>query len=321
MYTYTWYQWLAFFYVYCFLGWIFESTYVSLKQKRLVNRGFLRLPMLPLYGSGAVMMLWVSLPVRDSLPLVYISGFIAATALEYVTGAVMERLFKVRYWDYSSQPFQLHGYICLSSSIAWGFLTILMTDVIHDPIARTVLAVPPVILLICDFVISVLFTADAYESIKAALALGHTLEAMTKLKADIEELQSKIELLREEAIERGALTREETAEKLAAAQAEAARRLAAVRSDAEERLATARAETARQLQAAATEHKSACLRPRHSPKNACPMFEKKPPPASKLPKQETQNASKLPNSASTSAWPKSAPKSMPASPSTTASPA
>ena len=73
MYTYTWYQWLAFFYVYCFLGWIFESTYVSLKQKRLVNRGFLRLPMLPLYGSGAVMMLWVSLPVRDSLPLVYIS--------------------------------------------------------------------------------------------------------------------------------------------------------------------------------------------------------------------------------------------------------
>ena len=265
MYTYTWYQWLAFFYVYCFLGWIFESTYVSLKQKRLVNRGFLRLPMLPLYGSGAVMMLWVSLPVRDSLPLVYISGFIAATALEYVTGAataleyvtgaVMERLFKVRYWDYSSQPFQLHGYICLSSSIAWGFLTILMTDVIHEPIARTVLAVPPVILLICDFVISVLFTADAYESIKAALALGHTLEAMTKLKADIEELQSKIELLREEAIERGALTREETAEKLAAAQAEAARRLAAVRSDAEERLATARAETARQLQAAATEHK------------------------------------------------------------------
>ena len=47
MYTYTWYQWLTFFYLYCFFGWIFESTYVSLKQKRFVNRGFLRLPMLP----------------------------------------------------------------------------------------------------------------------------------------------------------------------------------------------------------------------------------------------------------------------------------
>lgn len=320
MYTYTWYQWLAFLCI-LLLGWIFESTYVSLKQKRLVNRGFLRLPMLPLYGSGAVMMLWVSLPVRDSLPLVYISGFIAATALEYVTGAVMERLFKVRYWDYSSQPFQLHGYICLSSSIAWGFLTILMTDVIHDPIARTVLAVPPVILLICDFVISVLFTADAYESIKAALALGHTLEAMTKLKADIEELQSKIELLREEAIERGALTREETAEKLAAAQAKPPADLppsAVTPKNAWQPHAPRLPDSRRRLP---LNTKSAWLRPRHSPKNACPMFEKKPPPASKLPKQKTQNASKLPNSASTSALPKSAPKSMPASPSTTASPA
>jgi len=203
MYTYTWYQWLAFFYLYCFFGWIFESTYVSLKKKKFVNRGFLRLPMLPLYGSGAVMMLWVSLPVHDNLLLVYISGFIAATALEYVTGAVMERLFKVRYWDYSNQPFQLNGYICLSSSIAWGFLTIFMTDVIHEPIARAVLAVSPVVLITCDFVISVLFTADIYESTKAALALGHTLEAMTKLKADIETLQSHIELLREEAIEPG----------------------------------------------------------------------------------------------------------------------
>ena len=76
MYTYTWYQWLTFFYLYCFFGWIFESTYVSLKQKQFVNRGFLRLPMLPLYGSGAVMMLWVSLPFQDSLILTYISGVI-----------------------------------------------------------------------------------------------------------------------------------------------------------------------------------------------------------------------------------------------------
>ena len=79
-----------------------------------------RLPMLPLYGSGAVMMLWVSLPFQDSLILTYISGVIGATALEYVTGYVMERLFKIRYWDYSNQPFNVHGYICLSSSIAWG---------------------------------------------------------------------------------------------------------------------------------------------------------------------------------------------------------
>ena len=57
MYTYSWYHWITFFYLYCFFGWIFESAYVSLRQKRFVNRGFLRLPLLPLYGTGAVMML------------------------------------------------------------------------------------------------------------------------------------------------------------------------------------------------------------------------------------------------------------------------
>ena len=107
-----------------FFGWIFESAYVSLKKGCLVNRGFLRLPMLPLYGTGAVMMLWVSLPVKDSLILVYLSGVVAATSLEYVTGYMMERLFKMKYWDYSNQRFQINGYICLTSSIAWGFLTI-----------------------------------------------------------------------------------------------------------------------------------------------------------------------------------------------------
>ena len=136
MYEYTWYQWLTFFFIYCFFGWIFESTYVSAKTGRFVNRGFLRLPLLPLYGTGAVMMLWVSLPVKDNLLLVYLTGVIAATLLEYVTGWGMERLFKMKYWDYSNQRFNVKGYICLSSSIAWGFLTILLTEVIHRPIER-----------------------------------------------------------------------------------------------------------------------------------------------------------------------------------------
>lgn len=51
MYHYTLSQWLFFFYFYCFFGWCFESTYVSICQKKLVNRGFIRGPFLPLYGQ------------------------------------------------------------------------------------------------------------------------------------------------------------------------------------------------------------------------------------------------------------------------------
>lgn len=198
MYTYAWYHWLTFFYFYCFIGWIFESTYVSLKQRRLINRGFLRLPMLPLYGTGAVMMLWVSLPVKGNLFLVYLSGVVAATALEYVTGVVMERLFKVKYWDYSNQKFNFRGYICLTSSIAWGFLTILMTEVIHRPIERLVLGMNPISEAFCLAVISALFLADVVRSTREALDLARALEAATRLRGELDELQVQLALLKAE---------------------------------------------------------------------------------------------------------------------------
>ncbi len=198
MYTYAWYHWLTFFHIYCFFGWIFESTYVSLKQHHFVNRGFLRLPMLPLYGTGAVMMLWVSLPVKDNLLLVYCSGVVAATLLEYVTGYVMERLFKVRYWDYSSQKFNLHGYICLTSSIAWGFLTILMTEVIHKPIERFVLNLPPSLEWCLLGIVSGCFVMDTIQSTREALSLAKTLESVAKLRADLEEMQVQLALLKAE---------------------------------------------------------------------------------------------------------------------------
>lgn len=215
MYEYHWIQWVLIFFCYCFFGWIFESTYVSLKERRLVNRGFLRLPMLPLYGTGAVMMLFVSLPVKDNLVLVYFLGMAAATLLEYVTGWGMERLFKMRYWDYSYQRFQLHGYICLTSSIAWGWLTILLTEVLHPPVERLVLGMNPVTEIVLVSVVGTLFIADTIESTKAALDLGRALESMTRMKAELEEMQVQLVLLKSE-------LREQVSTKVAAAHGEAA---------------------------------------------------------------------------------------------------
>ena len=202
MYTYPWYHWITFFYIYCFLGWIVESTYVSLQKRRLVNRGFLRLPMIPLYGTGAVMMLWVSLPVKDNLILVYIAGFFAASALEYVTGWIMERLFKMRYWDYSSQRFNFHGYICLSSSVAWGFLTIFMTDLIHRPIEKLVCGIPVILDLLLILPVTAVFLQDAFASIREALDFGHSLERANQIRQELDGLRVQTALLKMDAGDR-----------------------------------------------------------------------------------------------------------------------
>ena len=195
MYEYSIIQWLFFFYFYCFFGWCFESTYVSIKSKRFVNRGFMRGPFLPLYGSGAIMMLLVSKPFQEHIFLVYIAGCIGATVLEYVTGVVMEALFKVRYWDYSDQPFNFQGHICLGSSLAWGFLTIAMTELIHKPVERLVLSVPSGILTPVTLVLTALICADFALAFKAAMDLRDVLIKMEKAKEELMHIQKRLDVM------------------------------------------------------------------------------------------------------------------------------
>lgn len=195
MYDYTITQWLFFFYFYCFFGWIFESTYVSIKSGKFVNRGFMRGPFLPIYGSGAIMMLVVSMPFQDYLVLTYFAGCVGATVLELVTGIAMESLFKVRYWDYSNQRFNYKGHICLSSTIAWGFLTILMTEFLHKGVERLILAVPYGIVTALTAVVSVYIIVDFTLSFKTALDLRDVLIGLDKAKAEMERIQKRLDVI------------------------------------------------------------------------------------------------------------------------------
>ena len=195
MYVYSLGQWLLFFFLYCFLGWVWESCYVSAKRRQWVNRGFLHGPMLPIYGTGAVIILLATIPVRDSLWLVFLLGMLAATALEYVTGAAMEALFKVRYWDYSHKKFNFQGQICLESSLAWGFLTILMTRMIHKPIEAFALWLPSSVLTGVTMVVTVIFAADFALSFKAALDLRDVLVRMEQAKDELEKMQRRLDVI------------------------------------------------------------------------------------------------------------------------------
>ena len=141
------------------------------------------------------MMLVVSMPFQDNLVLVYIAGCIGATVLEYVTGVTMEALFKVRYWDYSKNKFNFQGHICLGSSLAWGGLTILMTEVIHKPIEHLVLSIPDSILTPVTLVLTALIGADFALSFKAALDLRDVLEKMEKAKEDMLRIQKRLDVI------------------------------------------------------------------------------------------------------------------------------
>ena len=194
MYTYNITQWLTFFIIYCFLGWVWESAYVSVRKRKWVNRGFMHGPLLPIYGSGAVIVLFAALPFKGNVVAVYFAGMIAATILEYVTGAAMEALFKVRYWDYSDQRFNLNGHICLTSSLGWGFFSVVMVYWLHKPFERAVLAIPENVLSPVIHVIMMLAAADFALSFKAAIELRDILVKLEQVKEEIRLHQKRIEV-------------------------------------------------------------------------------------------------------------------------------
>lgn len=191
-------DWVLFFYIYCVLGWCFETTVVSVfVRHHFVNRGFLFGPVLPIYGFGALAILLSTLPFRAHWWLVGLVGMAAATLLEYVTGVVMEALFKVRYWDYSHKRFNFRGHICLTSSLAWGGLSVLLVYFMNQPIEALVMMIDEAIRPVIVFVATILFSIDLTHSVMTAIDLKKLLVRVDSLREELRKIQKRIESLEE----------------------------------------------------------------------------------------------------------------------------
>lgn len=201
MHAYYFSQWVLFFFIYSFIGWVWESCYVSVRKRRWVNRGFMHGPMLPLYGSGAIVVLVSTIGVRENAALIFLLGMMAATVLEYFTGAAMERLFHVRYWDYSNQKLNLHGYICVTSSLCWGFFSVLLVRVVHVPVETAVLRIPLTVSEGAALVLSVAAAVDLTQSFNEAMDLKRILSQLEESREQIRKLQEKLKVAAEDAKE------------------------------------------------------------------------------------------------------------------------
>ena len=156
-----------------------------------MNRGFLKGPFLPIYGSGAICILIVTIPVRGNIPAMCVVGMVSATVLEYITGYVMERLFKVRYWDYTGKFLNVHGYICLMSTLCWGVMTVLVVDVIHVQVEKLVLAINTRYVDAIVMVMTPFITADFVTSFIAAIHLRDLLEQKERVAEEMQKLVKK----------------------------------------------------------------------------------------------------------------------------------
>lgn len=181
------YHLMNWFFIYSFFGWLFESTYVSIKSKKLVNRGYITGPFCTIYGVGALSVYLILRPVQHNLFFVYIGGVAVATVLEYITAVIMEKLFHTRWWDYSRKKFQFQGRICLGSSIAWGFLSVLVFVALQPFVEWICALYPPLAGKIGVGVILVFYLVDFVGATITAAHLRDRVEKLQTLRAELYE--------------------------------------------------------------------------------------------------------------------------------------
>lgn len=122
---------IIYFSIYSFLGYLMESLYVSALERKWISSGLLKGPYIPLYGFGAIILIYLKQYLPSNIIIVSIFGGICMTLLEYITSIYIEKIFHTHCWDYSHHHFHLHGRICLYYTILWCILSGLFIKVIH----------------------------------------------------------------------------------------------------------------------------------------------------------------------------------------------
>ena len=200
-YSYSLTQWILFFFWYCILGWIWECLFVSVKRAwknkkwEFVNRGFLRGPVIPIYGFAAITILLATIQVRENTIAIYVLGALTATLFEMVTGTVMERLFKVKYWDYSDMPLNYHGHICLFVSLFWGAFSVLLVRIIHVPVENLLMQIPSFLCEAFAFMFMAIFAYDTTVSFNEAMDLREVLESLSENNETVKRLERRFDAI------------------------------------------------------------------------------------------------------------------------------
>ena len=214
VYTVLWY-----FFLYAFLGWCAEVSYAALRTGRFVNRGFLNGPVCPIYGVGVVIVVGLLTPVKENTLLLFVCSVLLTSALEWVTGFVLERMFHQKWWDYSDLPLNLNGYICPLFSVLWGIACLLVMEIIQPAAERLVGHIPHALGVGLLAVFCLILAVDLAATVAAMVGLNRRLrqleELAGKIKAASDELGENLSAGVINLSERSAGLREDLSERSA----------------------------------------------------------------------------------------------------------
>lgn len=180
-FEYSLYQMYLLFCFWSFIGWCIEVVDMTLETGEYQNRGFLNMPICPIYGFGVLMIMVFFRPLSNTFVPLLIASTILCTSFEFFMGWGMEKLFHTRWWDYSHMKFNFMGYICLRNSLFFGFGCVLVVRVVEPIVENAVDAIPVKLGLVFIVIMSVLIVLDTSASIIAVKKLNDKIKRLDEI--------------------------------------------------------------------------------------------------------------------------------------------
>lgn len=181
------------FFIYSFLGWICESIYCSIGNKRIINRGFLSGPICPIYGFGALAIIFLLNGFMDNTSLLFLYGIIITSVLEYIAGFFLEKIFNTRWWDYSKKMCNIKGRICLKNSILFGVLCVLLMQIMHPILSRFITLLPILLLIALVVLITTIFFIDLSFTVNAINKLNNKLKGLDDVILELNKIPERLQ--------------------------------------------------------------------------------------------------------------------------------
>ncbi|SHK07787.1 Uncharacterized membrane protein [Hathewaya proteolytica DSM 3090] len=182
---------LFYFVIYAHIGWIMEVCYAYKNQRKFVNRGFLYGPYCSMYGFAAIVLIYSLKPFQHNIIILYIASFFITSIVEYITGALLEKMFHTTWWDYSEDKFNIKGRICLGFSLLWGAVAVLLIKFVNPLISRLlkyVLTTPGIIILLIILILIII------DTICTLISVSNFNKSMDKIKENFIQLKQKLKL-------------------------------------------------------------------------------------------------------------------------------
>lgn len=185
------YNIISYFIIYSFFGWSLEVVYQAVEQGKFINRGFLNGPYCPIYGFGVIIVVGMLEPIKNNLIILYLGSVILTSLLELFTGFILEKIFNMKWWNYSQDKFNLHGYICLKFSLLWGVACLIVVRLIHPLISVFVSKIPHTLGIIVISVIMLCFVSDMIFTILAIINFKKKIRVLEGISAEMRKISDK----------------------------------------------------------------------------------------------------------------------------------